>query len=268
LTEAEKIGDVAGQIATLLNLSKINFETKHFAASQSNLEQGLALLATQPNPDLHGKYLVNLAAIERIQLQLEKAWSNVLTAFQEARAQRAMPTVARRALLLADMATERGHYRQAQDYLDLAQRHITPELQTTNLLYKANLAFHRRNPEQVLAILQHDGFNAEELDYRAALLAFAHLEIGNVEVALRVLPDQTSSVYASLVQAARIQTHAKLNSLEAKDFLPAPDQGDAPFMRRILLQAFSQHHPEPKRYARELQKLELEIMTASDHIAG
>jgi hypothetical protein len=66
LTEAEKIGDVAGQIATLLNLSKINFETKHFAASQSNLEQGLALLATQPNPDLHGKYLVNLAAIERI----------------------------------------------------------------------------------------------------------------------------------------------------------------------------------------------------------
>lgn len=267
LIEAEKIADVTGQIATLLNLSKINFETKHFTASQSNLEQGLALLATQPNPDLHGKYLVNLAAIERIQLQLEKAWTHVLTAFQEARAQQAMPTVARRALLLADMATEYGQYSQAQHYLMEAEPHITPELQPTNVLYKATLAWQQRKPEQVIEFLQTDGFNAEELDYRAALQAFAHLEIGNVEQALQVLPDQTSSVYASLVQAARIQTHARLNSLQAKHFVPAPNQGDVPFVRRTLLQAFSQHHPEPKRYARELQKLELEIMKASNHVA-
>jgi DNA-binding SARP family transcriptional activator len=264
LLEAKKIGDTTSQIATLLNLSKVNFETKRFAASQANLEQGLALLETQPNPDLQGKYLVNLAAIERIQLQLDKAWEHVLTALKEAQQQHAMPTVARRALLLADMATERRQYSQAKHYLELAEPHITPELQTTNVLYKASLAWQQHNPEQVLEILKNDGFNPEELEYRAALQAFAYLEIDYVEQALQVLPDQTSSVYAGLIQAARIQTHAKLNSLEAKDFLPAPNQGDAPFMRRTLLQAFSQHHPEPKRYARELQKLELEIMAGSD----
>jgi DNA-binding SARP family transcriptional activator len=256
LEMAIKLNDTAGQVATLLNLSKTTFETQQFEASHAYLEQGLRLLEIQPDPSLAGSYLVNIAAIERIQLKLQSAWTRVAKALELAQEQNAMPKVSSRALVLADMAIERHQYSLAQEYLDLAAQHITPELEAELILGKAHLALRQQQPQKTLDLLETQVFLNSDLEFRSGLMAFAYLQLGQTSKAQAVLEISTSSVYAPFVQAARIQVHAALGISEDQDFIPTPTKQSLPFIRYALYQAFAEHHPNQQGFRKEVLKLE------------
>ncbi len=259
LETAKKIGDTAGQIATLLNLSKTTFETSHFESSHHYLEQGLELLKTHPDPSLTGSYLVNIAAIERIQLKLESAWTRVTKALEVAQEQNAMPKVSSRALVLADMAIEQHRYSIADEFLELAAQHITPEIESELTLRKAHLALRQKRPQQTLDLLEHQVFLNEDLEFRAALMAFAYLKIQKPESAKAMLEISASSIYAPFVQAARIETHAVLGTLQTTHFEPVPSKDSYPFMRYILNLAFANHAPNKQKYSRAFRQLETRL---------
>ena len=256
---AIKINDTTSQIATLLNLSKTYFETLNLDASHAYLAQGLELLETHPDTALMSSYLVNIAAIERLQLKLDSAWTRVSKALQLAQEQQAAPKIASRALVLCSMALERHRYAVAQEYIDSAALHITPELAAELILQKAHLALCQQRPQQTLDLLQNQNFTNDDLEYRAALMAFAYLKIQDPQSAKIILDFAASSLYSPFVQAARIETHAMLGTLETSHFEPAPNKNSVPFMRYSLNLAFANHAPDKQKYTRLLKQLEARL---------
>jgi DNA-binding SARP family transcriptional activator len=253
---SQKIGDVAGQIAILLNLSHSTIKTCQYDLAHAYLEQGLKLLEQHPNEEFYGSYLVNIASIERNQMKLNTAWTRVVTALEMGQSQQAMPKVARRALMLVSMAIERSQVQLAYKYLELAQTHCTPELEIELTSQKAHLALLQEQPEQTIAYLKDQEATRDDLEYRSGLMAFAYLQLGQFEKAKAVLEISTSSDYAPYVQAARIKTHAALGTLEPIHFEPPPSKHALPFANLALYQAFAQHHPEKHRFTKEAAKLE------------
>ncbi len=259
LETAQKIGDYASQIATLLNLSKTCFETSRFDASHECLEQGLALLEIHSDPNIMGSYLVNMAAIERIQLHLDSAWQRVTTALELAKTQNAMPKVASRSLVLVSMAIERNRFERAQQYLELAAEHITPEIQSELILQKAHLALLRQQPWQTIDLLTDQTLQNDDLEFQSALMAFAYLALEQPSAAKTILNLTASSVYAPYVQAAQIQTHATLGTLQPEHFVLVPSKNTLPFTRYALNLAFAKHSSEQQKYTKELQWLEKKL---------
>ncbi len=255
---AERLSDHTGQIATLLNLSKASFETSRFENSHAYLEQGLALLEQHPNEDLRGSYLVNIAAIERIQMKLDMAWMRVVKAVELAQSQNVMPKVASRALILVSMAIERHQYKLASRYIELATQHLTPELDSELTLQKAHLVLHLR-PQEALDLLTKQTFQNDDLEYAIALMAFAYLKLHQPEKAKAILEINATSIFAPFVQAARIETHASLGSLETSHFEPLPSKNAYPFIRYKLNLAFANHAPDKQKYSRAFRQLETQL---------
>ena len=214
------------------------------------------MLEQHPEPNSKASYLVNLAAIERIQLRLDLSWERISTALEIAQTQNAMPQVASRALVLADMAIERHWFDKAKSYLELATKHLTPQLDSELRLRQAHLALHQQRPRQTLDLLIDQTFINDDLEFRLALMAFAYLDLKQPKAAKVLLDIQASSIYAPYVQAARIQTHAVLGTLESSHFEPPPSQDALPFVRSALYQAFVQHHPEKNKFTKEATRLE------------
>ncbi|MEY4530354.1 MAG: hypothetical protein RLZZ156_1075 [Deinococcota bacterium] len=255
LENAQSIGDVQSQLATLLNLSKANFETNHPEASRAYLEQGLELLKTNQDPNIEGSYLVNLAALERTQLRLDSAWTRVETALEYAKAQGVSPKIASRSLIMADLAIERHKFEEARTYLALAAQHIIPEFQAALVLEEAKLELFLGQPQRTLELLQNLECQNDNLEYRAALLGLAYLDLKQPLETIKYVETQTSTIYLPLLQTACIEAHAVLGTLREKHFEPLPNKQSMPYMRYKLFQAFSQHHPD-KSFKKEALRLE------------
>jgi DNA-binding SARP family transcriptional activator len=263
LETAKKIGDTTGQIATLLNLSKSAFETAQFETSHEYLEQGLILLEQHPNEDLRGSYLVNIAAIERIQLRLGQAWKRVVTALELAKTQNAMPKVASRALVLVSLAIERNHFEVAANYLELAEKNITAELQNELVLQKAHLALVQQQPQQTLDLLLPHSFKNDDLEFSLGLWAFAHLALNQPQAAKTVLLCQPVSNYTPFIEAAQMLTSARLGTPKTIDFKSVSSKNALPFAKHALFLALVQVYPNQQKYNKELRRLEAALQNAT-----
>jgi DNA-binding SARP family transcriptional activator len=254
LKMAFEVGDPRSQIAILLNLSKTKFETWRYESAHADLRRGLGILEQCPDPSLEGSYLVNLGAIERIQLQLDTSWQRVEQALHLAQNQGAAPRIAQRSLILADMALERGRLETAKQHLELAQSHLTPELETEWILQQANLAWYEQQPARILKLLDGHNFSGDDLEFAAALRGFAWLGLGKPDSS--VLEVTTSGTHSPLLQAAQIRTRAALGSLQPEHLETRPLEQVVPFMRLALLKALVAHHPQSEWFARQQTKLQ------------
>jgi hypothetical protein len=257
LAMAQQMSDTQSQIAVLLNLSKTKFETFRLESAHADLLRGLALFEQYPDPGLKGSYLVNLAAIERVQLKLDVAWQRVLEAVELAKSQGATPKIAQRSLILAEMALERGRCADAKTWLLLAREHLIPELEPMLLLHETFLVLSEQQPQAVLTRLENQEFIGDDLEFAAALRGFAALELGTPDAS--VLDITTTGLYSPLLHAAQIRTRAALGCLEAAHLETRPLEQVVPFMRLELLKALIAHHPEPERFKQGFKKLRVTL---------